>query len=68
MHLQNNIPQQINLISSGESQPGSEVAAAEDRQCHRAAATQTTESLESRALTFDFFSSQNAIVNPNTLG
>lgn len=66
MHLQNNITKSNNLISCGESQPGFEVAAAEDRQGHRAAATQMTES--SRARTFHFFSSQNATVNPNILG
>lgn len=57
MHLLNNIAKSNNLISSRESRPGSEVTAAEDRQCHRAAATRMTESFKSRALTFHFFSS-----------
>lgn len=65
----NNITKSNNLISSGESWPGSEVTAVtEDRQCHRAAAMRMTEPFKSTARTFYFFSSQNAIVNPNTLG
>lgn len=68
MHLLNNITKSNNFISCRESCPGSEGTAAEDRQCHRAAATQRTESFKSRARAFHFFSSRNAIVNPDRLG